>query len=188
MRPIFCTIILSLGFAATSLSCKHDTRSSDHPGPVNKASQSAPQDITICQFAKVFVYMPLYVAVEKGFFSQEGLNVKLINGGGDDKTFAAVASGQAQFGVADPTFAAIAREKGQPGLVVASVVAGAPFWGVTKKDSIGTISNAAQLKNLRIATGEGPALPAPTRAIAIAGVMPTGRPNRRRTIDVPNEA
>jgi NitT/TauT family transport system substrate-binding protein len=114
------------------------------------------QKITICQFAQVFVYLPLYVAIEKDFFKQEGLEVALINGGGDDKTFATVASGQAQFGVADPTFAAIAREKGQPGVVVASVVAGAPFWGVTKRFDLQPITDPAGLKDLRIATYPAP--------------------------------
>jgi len=84
------------------------------------------------------------------------LDVSLINGGGDDKTFAAVASGQAQFGVADPTFAAIAREKGQPGLVLATVVNGATFWGITKKAEISKITTPEQLKNLRIATYQSP--------------------------------
>ena len=97
------------------------------------ASLGSRQKVTICQFAQVFVYLPLYIAKEKGFFEQEGLDISLINGGGDDKTFAAVASGQAQFGVADPTFAAIAREKGQPGLVLASVVNGATFLGRYQK-------------------------------------------------------
>jgi len=114
------------------------------------------RQVTICQFAQVFVYLPLYVAIEKGFFDQEGIQVKLINGGGDDKTFAAVASGQAQFGVADPTFAAIAREKGQPGVVLASIVSGAPFWGVTKKAEIGRIAKAGDLRDLRIATYTAP--------------------------------
>lgn len=114
------------------------------------------QKITICQYGQVFVYLPLYIATEKGFFKDEGLDVSLINGGGDDKTFAAVASGQAQFGVADPTFAAVAREKGQPGLVLASVVNGATFWGITKKEAIGKIDAPAQLTDLRIATYQAP--------------------------------
>jgi NitT/TauT family transport system substrate-binding protein len=113
------------------------------------------EKITICQYGQVFIYMPLYVAQEKGFFADEGIDVRLINGGGDDKTFATVASGEAQFGVADPTFPAIARERGQPGVVLASVVNGATFWGVTKKE-LKPITSAAQLKDLRIATYTAP--------------------------------
>src|SRR5579871_627825 len=92
--------------------------------------------ITICQYGDLLIYLPLYIAQEQGFFRKEGLDVKFINGGGDDKTYAAVASGAAQFGVSDPTFTAIAREKGQPGVVVGTVVAGATYWGVTWDDKI----------------------------------------------------
>ncbi len=92
--------------------------------------------ITIAQFGHVFLYLPIYVAVNKGFFKDEGLDVTLVSTGGDEKTFAAVSSGNAQFGVADPVFTAVAREKGKGGKVVASVVKGVPFWVVTLKDEI----------------------------------------------------
>lgn len=137
------------------LSCRRESTTTPAPGRVGTAP-AAPRDVTISQFSKVFIYLPLYVAVEKGFFADQGLRVRLVEGGGDDKTFAAVASGQAQFGVADPTFAAIAREKGQPGLVVASIVAGVPFWGVTKNAKVPTIERPADLRNLRIATYTAP--------------------------------
>jgi len=114
------------------------------------------KDITICQYGDLLIYLPLYIAADQGYFEQQGLRVKFINGGGDDKTFAAVASGAAQFGVSDPTFTAIAREKGQPAVVVGTVVAGATYWGVTWKDDIKPTRTADGLKNLRIATYEAP--------------------------------
>ena len=88
--------------------------------------------IKVAQFADVFLYMPLYIAKDKGFFEQQGLDVEIVSTGGDDKTYAAVIGGDAQFGIADPTFVAIARTKGQGGQVVASIVNGVPFWGVAK--------------------------------------------------------
>ena len=72
------------------------------------------------------------------------------------KPTAAVSSGAAQFGVADPTFTAIAREKGQPGVVIGTVVDGAPYWGVTWNPKILPIKDPAGLKDLRIATYESP--------------------------------
>jgi NitT/TauT family transport system substrate-binding protein len=117
---------------------------------------AALKDITICQYGDLLIYLPLYIAADQGYFEQEGLRVKYINGGGDDKTFAAVASGAAQFGVSDPTFTAIAREKGQPAVVVGTVVAGATYWGVTWKDDIKPTKSVEGLKNLRIATYEQP--------------------------------
>jgi NitT/TauT family transport system substrate-binding protein len=114
------------------------------------------KDITICQYGDLLIYLPLYIANDQGFFEKEGLRVKFINGGGDDKTFAAVASNTAQFGVSDPTFTAIAREKGQPGVVVGTVVAGATYWGVTWNKDISPTRSAEGLKDLRIATYESP--------------------------------
>ncbi|MFN8659613.1 MAG: ABC transporter substrate-binding protein [Candidatus Obscuribacterales bacterium] len=114
------------------------------------------QPITIAQFGHLFLYLPLYVAIDKGFFKDEGLEVKLVSTGGDEKTFAAVSSGNAQFGVSDPTFAAIARERGQGGKVVAQVVNGVPFWGVTFRKDLKPIKKVEDLKGLRIATFTAP--------------------------------
>lgn len=112
--------------------------------------------ITIAQFGHVFLYMPLYVAVRKGFFKEEGLDVRLVSTGGDEKTFTAVVTGNAQFGVSDPTFTAIARERGQGGKVVAAIVRGVPFWVVTFKKEINKITAPEQFKGRRIATYTAP--------------------------------
>lgn len=115
-----------------------------------------PTPITICQYGDLLIYLPLYIAEDKGYFAKQQLKVNFINGGGDDKTFAAVSSGNAQFGVSDPTFAAIAREKGRPAVVVGTVVAGATYWGVTWDKNVRPGSSVAGLKDLRIATYEAP--------------------------------
>lgn len=47
-------------------------------------------------------YAPQYVALEKGFFADEGLDVELTNGGGADKVMTAVVSGQSDIGLAGP--------------------------------------------------------------------------------------
>lgn len=107
--------------------------------------------VTVAQFGDFFLYMPLYIAKDKGFFKQQGLDVNITNTGGDDKTYAAVISGDAQFGIADPTFVAIAGSKGQKGRVVASVVNGVPFWGVTKKNIL-EIKNPSMLKGYSVVT------------------------------------
>lgn len=114
------------------------------------------KNITIAQFGHVFLYMPLYVAVKKGYFKDEGLEVKLVSTGGDEKTFTAVVTGNAQFGVSDPTFTAIARERGQGGKVVAGVVRGVPFWVVTFRDDIKKIDDATGFKGYRVATYTAP--------------------------------
>ena len=47
-------------------------------------------------------YAPLYLAIEKGFFLEEGITVELTNGGGADKTMAALLSGSADVAFCGP--------------------------------------------------------------------------------------
>ena len=118
--------------------------------------QQTLQKITIAQAFEVFLYAPLYVAQEKGFFEDEGLDVNITTAGGDEKAFAALLSGDAQFAVGDPTFVAVSGEKGQPGKVVAAVLRGVPFWGVAKKTNIGTITSPSGLNGYSVATFPSP--------------------------------
>ena len=145
--------VLLLLLTITSAGC---WKSNNTPVASNGKSTASVTDVTVCQYGDLLIYLPLYIAKDKGFFDAEGVNVRFINGGGDDKTYAAVSSGSAQFGVSDPTFTAIAREKGQPGVVVATIVAGAPYWGVTWNDSIKPIDSVEQLNGRKIATYESP--------------------------------
>lgn len=121
----------------------------------NKLGEKPLKDAVIAQFGHVFVYMPLYVAIDQGFFKDEGLNAELVSTGGDEKTFAAVASGNAQFGVSDPTFTAIARERGQGGKVVAAVVKGVPL-SVVSFNEKKPFQNPAGFAGDRIATYSAP--------------------------------
>ena len=45
-------------------------------------------------------YAPQYVAMELGYFADEGLDIELTNGGGADKVMTAVVSGQSDIGLA----------------------------------------------------------------------------------------
>lgn len=47
-------------------------------------------------------YAPLYLAIENGYFEQEGLKINLTNGGGADKSMTAVLSGEADIGLMGP--------------------------------------------------------------------------------------
>lgn len=120
--------------------------------------KTAPQKekVTFAQFGHVFLYLPLYVAKSKGYFDELGLDVSLVSTGGDEKTFAAVASGSAQYGVADPVFTAIAREQGKGGKVIASLVNGVPFWGVAFVRDVKDISAPTDFAGMRIATYPSP--------------------------------
>lgn len=146
MKTKISIIIFFISFIAIS-GCVDPKPDVDNPKKLEK--------VRVAQFADVFLYMPLYLANEKGFFKEEGLDVSFTNTGGDDKTFAAIISGSATFGVADPTFVPIAKERGQNGKVIASIVNGVPFWGITKKD-IEPFEDIKGLKGYSVATFPSP--------------------------------
>lgn len=54
--------------------------------------------ITLNEVAHSIFYAPQYVALENGYFTQEGLDLELVTGYGADKTMAAVISGDAEIG------------------------------------------------------------------------------------------
>lgn len=112
--------------------------------------------VKVAQFGDTFIYMPLYLADEQGFFREEGLEVSFISTGGDDKTFAAVMSGSATFGIADPAFVAIANEKGFEGKVVGSIVNGVPFYAISKNKDINSLIDSLTFMTYRVATFSSP--------------------------------
>jgi len=125
-------------------------------------SSDKAEKITIAQYGHFLLYMPLYVALDKGFFKEQCLDVKIISTGGDEKTFTAISSGNAQFGVSDPTFVAIARQRGQGGKVVAGIVRRVPFSIITFNPNIKKINKPSDFSGYRIAT-----LPAPSTCYAV---------------------
>lgn len=58
-------------------------------------------------------YAPMYAAIEKGFFAEEGLEIELTNGGGADKSMTAVLSGSADIGLMGPEAALYVIEGGK---------------------------------------------------------------------------
>ena len=53
-------------------------------------------NITIAEVTHSLFYAPQYVAINKGYFKDEGLNIKVITTPGADKTMAALLSKEAQ--------------------------------------------------------------------------------------------
>lgn len=54
--------------------------------------------ITLNEVAHSIFYAPMYVALEEGYFEEEGLDVTLVTGFGADKTMTAVLTGEADIG------------------------------------------------------------------------------------------
>jgi len=64
--------------------------------------QDTAQKVTLCEVTHSIFYAPQYVAIAKGFFAEEGLEIELSNGGGADKVMSAVLSGSVDIGFAGP--------------------------------------------------------------------------------------
>ncbi|NLL80486.1 MAG: ABC transporter substrate-binding protein [Clostridiales bacterium] len=56
------------------------------------------QKIVLNEVAHSIFYAPMYVAIEEGYFEEEGLDVTLVTGFGADKTMTALLSGEADIG------------------------------------------------------------------------------------------
>ena len=54
--------------------------------------------VKLNEVAHSIFYAPMYVAIEKGYFEDEGIELSLTTGFGADKTMAAVVSGDADVG------------------------------------------------------------------------------------------
>ena len=54
--------------------------------------------VTLSEVAHSIFYAPQYVAIEEGYFEDEGISLTLVNGAGADKVMTALISGDAQIG------------------------------------------------------------------------------------------
>lgn len=55
-------------------------------------------EVTLNEVAHSIFYAPMYVAIEEGYFEDEGIDLELVTGFGADKTMTAVLSGDADIG------------------------------------------------------------------------------------------
>ena len=56
------------------------------------------QKVTLNEVAHSIFYAPMYVAIEEGYFKEEGIDLTLVTGFGADKTVTAVLAGEADIG------------------------------------------------------------------------------------------
>lgn len=67
------------------------------PDDVQKAVPK-PVKVVLNEVAHSIFYAPMYVAIEEGYFEEEGIELDLVTGFGADKTMTAVLSGEADIG------------------------------------------------------------------------------------------
>ncbi len=74
--------------------------------------------VQVNEVAHSIFYAPQYVAIEQGYFKDEGLDVTLVNGLGADKTMTAVLSGDADIGFMGPEATVYVYNEGKDDYVV----------------------------------------------------------------------
>ncbi len=84
-------------------------------------------EVKLAEVTHSLFYTPLYVAIENGYFKDNGIDLNLILTSGADKVTAAVLSGDVQIGLAGPESAIYVYENGEKDYLVT-------FAGLTKRD------------------------------------------------------
>ncbi len=69
--------------------------------------------VKLCEVTHSIFYAPLYIAHNNGYFSDEGLEIKLSNGGGADQVMTSVISGSADIGLMGPEATIYCHVEGQ---------------------------------------------------------------------------
>lgn len=98
------------------------------------SSQVEMRKLTVAEAGRLFIYMPLYYAIDKGFFKKEGLDVSMFTANRRDLAMKAVIAGESFASVHDPIEAALAKSRGADVKIIASVVDVAAIWLVGDAD------------------------------------------------------
>jgi NitT/TauT family transport system substrate-binding protein len=107
--------------------------------------------VTLSQAFQSMLYLPLYVAIDEGFFAQQGLDLTKETAGAPTVALSAVISGSAQFSIHGPEWTAIAASKGAPVDIIANVVNGAAVWIATAPDF--KFEGIKDIKGQKVVTG-----------------------------------
>jgi NitT/TauT family transport system substrate-binding protein len=107
--------------------------------------------VTLSQAFQSMLYLPLYVAIDEGFFTQQGLDLTKETAGAPTVALSAVISGSAQFSIHGPEWTAIAASKGAPVGIIANVVNGAAVWIATSPDF--KFDSLKDIKGQKVVTG-----------------------------------
>lgn len=70
--------------------------------PLSSCKEDGLKKIELNEVTHSVFYAPLYLAIENGYFNEEGLEISLTNGGGADNSMTAVLSGTADIGLMGP--------------------------------------------------------------------------------------
>ncbi|MGG0413625.1 ABC transporter substrate-binding protein [Peribacillus simplex] len=109
-------VLLCLVFMVSACSQSDETTTENKGDSGGKAVK-----LTFTEPARLLSVAPLYVAIEQGFFEKEGIEVKIVSGGGGAQVIASVLSGEAQFAVSGPRSMFTPLDKGEDLLAIQSL-------------------------------------------------------------------
>lgn len=121
-------------------------------GASTPGSGSTTSTVTVSQAFQSLLYLPLYVAIDKGYFAKNHITVNKVTAGSGASAVASVIGGSAQFSLQDPMIAEMADVKGAAVKPIAAVVSGVPVWIVGKNGK-----GIPSLRGATVATATPPA-------------------------------
>ena len=110
--------------------------------------------VVISQAFQSVLYLPFYIAIDKGFFAKQGLDVDKETAGSPPAALSAVISGSADFSIHGPEWTAIAASKGAKVDIIAAIVGGAAVWIAATPDF--DFKDVSSFKGQKIVTGMMP--------------------------------
>lgn len=154
------------------------TTSTDAAAPETTATSPSTEpaveatDITlVVPNSACFTYLPLYVAVHRGFYEDLGLNVDVRPVDGTTAAIQALAAGNAEFGIPSPVAVLTSIERGVNMTTFFNVKPGGSFGLIVQTDS--GIETAADLEGqvVGISTSDGSEVPFARAVMDTAGLV-----------------
>lgn len=93
LRKIIGLLLCFALIAGLAVGCSNADSGTD-----SDASSSSHTKVTLNEVAHSIFYAPMYVAIEEGYFEEEGIELTLVTGFGADKTMTAVLTDEADIG------------------------------------------------------------------------------------------
>ena len=105
-KRLFAVLLVSAMILTMLAACSSSNPEADQStsGTASSGSENEsgnakePVNVILNEVAHSIFYAPMYVAIEEGYFEEEGIDLELVTGFGADKTMTAVLSGSADIG------------------------------------------------------------------------------------------
>ena len=115
MKKKLIAVLMSAAMLVPVLSGCGCSTATDEEGGVTTGETTK---VVLNEVAHSLFYAPMYVAIENGYFKEEGIDLELVTGFGADKTMTAVLSGEADIGFMGPETTVYTCNEGASDLVV----------------------------------------------------------------------